>query len=426
MTRKFYQQSLSERLETIAAKTTLTPEDLQAYQKDGGLNQETANAMVENVVGLYSLPLGIAQNFMVNGREVLVPMVIEEPSVVAGVSFMAKLAKASGGFEAGMTSQEMIGQLQVLDLPDPNAAAKSVLAHKDELLQAVSNFHPSIQKYGGGPRDLQARILPETEIGPMLIIHLIVDVQDAMGANIINSMLEFLAPKIENLTSGRVRLRILSNLADRRLAWAHTRIACQNLAFNDFSGEEVRDGIIEAWAFAEADPYRAATHNKGVMNGIDAVVLATANDWRAVEAGAHAYAARSGQYRSLTHWSKAENGDLLGSIELPMALGIVGGATKVHPTAKANLKLMGVQSVTELGEIIAAVGLAQNLAALRALATEGIQQGHMSLHARQVALAAGAKPDQADKVAAQMVAEKNIKLARALEILTQWNGRSHD
>lgn len=426
MNRKFYQQSLSERLETLAESSDLTPKDLLAYQKDGGLDLDTANAMVENVVGLYSLPLGIAQNFIVNGREVLVPMVIEEPSVVAGVSFMAKLAKASGGFEAGMTSQEMIGQLQVLDLSDPNAAAKSVLAHKDELLQAVSNFHPSIQKYGGGPRDLQARILPETEIGPMLIIHLIVDVQDAMGANIINSMLEFLAPKIENLTSGRVRLRILSNLADRRLAWAHTRIACQNLAFNDFSGEEVRDGIIEAWAFAEADPYRAATHNKGVMNGIDAVVLATANDWRAVEAGAHAYAARSGQYRSLTHWSKAENCDLLGSIELPMALGIVGGATKVHPTAKANLKLMGVQSVTELGEIIAAVGLAQNLAALRALATEGIQQGHMSLHARQVALAAGAKPDQADKVAAQMVAEKNIKLARALEILTQWNGRSHD
>ena len=426
MNRKFYQQSLSERLETLAESSDLTPKDMLAYQKNGGLDLDTANAMVENVVGLFSLPLGIAQNFIVNGREVLVPMVIEEPSVVAGVSFMAKLAKASGGFEAGMTSQEMIGQLQVLDLPDLNAGAKSVLAHKDELLQAVFDFHPSIQKYGGGPRDLQARILPETEIGSMLIFHLIVDVQDAMGANMINSMLEFLAPKIENLTGGRVGLRILSNLADRRLAWAHTRIACQNLAFDDFSGEEVRDGIIEAWAFAEADPYRAATHNKGVMNGIDAVVLATANDWRAVEAGAHAFAARSGQYRSLTHWSKAENGDLLGSIELPMALGIVGGATKVHPTAKANLKLMGVQSVTELGEIIAAVGLAQNLAALRALATEGIQQGHMSLHARQVALAAGAKPDQADKVAAQLVAEKNIKLTRALEILAQWNGRSHD
>lgn len=422
MTRKFYQQSFTERLETLASNSNLSPEDLRAYQKEGGLDLETANAMVENVVGLYSLPLGIAQNFLVNGRDVLVPMVIEEPSVIAGVSFMAKLAKANGGFQAAMTSQEMIGQLQVLDLPDPQAAAEKVLAHKNELLQTVANFHPSIQKYGGGPRDLQTRILPETEAGPMLIIHLIVDVQDAMGANIINSMLEYLAPIIEELTGGRVHLRILSNLADRRLAWASVRIACQDLAFDDYSGQQVRDGIIEAWAFAEADPYRAATHNKGVMNGIDAVVLATANDWRAVEAGAHAYAARSGKYRSLTLWTKAENGDLLGSIKLPMALGIVGGATKVHPTAKANLKLMGVQSVSELGGVIAAVGLAQNLAALRALATEGIQQGHMSLHARQVALSAGAKPEQADAVAAQLVAENNIKIARALEILAQWNG----
>ncbi len=426
MTKKFYQQSLPERLDTLAANSNLTPEDLYAFQKDGGLNAETANAMVENVVGLYSLPLGIAQNFVVNGREVLVPMVIEEPSVIAGVSFMAKLAKASGGFEAGMTSQEMIGQLQVLDLPDPQAASEIVLSHKDELLQVVANFHPSIQKYGGGPRDLQTRILPETEVGSMLIIHLVVDVQDAMGANIINAMLEFLAPKIEDLTGGRVHLRILSNLADRRLAWARVRIACSDLAFDDYSGEKVRDGILEAWAFAEADPYRAATHNKGVMNGVDAVVLATANDWRAVEAGAHAYAARSGRYRSLTYWNKAENGDLLGRIELPMALGIVGGATKVHPTAKANLKLMGVKSVAELGGIVAAVGLAQNLAALRALATEGIQKGHMSLHARQVALSAGAKPEQADAVAAQLVAEKHIKLTRALEIVAQLNGSKYD
>lgn len=426
MTANFYQQNLSERLATLAANSDLTPEDLNAYQKNGGLNAETANAMVENVVGLYSLPLGIAQNFVVNGRNVLVPMVIEEPSVIAGVSFMAKLAKASGGFEAGMTSQEMIGQLQVLNLSDPQAAAKNVLSHKDELLLAVSNFHPSIQKYGGGPRDLQTRILLETEVGAMLIIHLIVDVQDAMGANIINSMLEFLAPKIEDLTGGRVHLRILSNLADRRLAWARVRVACQDLEFGDYSSEKVRDGIIEAWAFAEADPYRAATHNKGVMNGIDAVVLATANDWRAVEAGAHAYAARTGQYRSLTRWSKAENGDLLGFIELPMALGIVGGATKVHPTAKANLKLMGVKSVEELGGIVAAVGLAQNLAALRALATEGIQKGHMSLHARQVALSAGAKPEQAEAIAAQLVVENNIKIARALEILAQWNGNKND
>ena len=426
MTAKFYQQNLSERLATLAANSDLTPEDLNAYQKNGGLNTETANAMVENVVGLYSLPLGIAQNFVVNGRNVLVPMVIEEPSVIAGVSFMAKLAKASGGFEAGMTSQEMIGQLQVLDLPDPQATAENVLSHKDELLQAVSNFHPSIQKYGGGPRDMQTCVLPNTEVGAMLIIHLIVDVRDAMGANIINSMLEFLAPKIEDLTGGRVHLRILSNLTDRRLAWARVRVACQELEFGDYSSDKVRDGILEAWAFAEADPYRAATHNKGVMNGIDAVVLATANDWRAVEAGAHAYAARTGQYRSLTRWSKAENGDLLGFIELPMALGIVGGATKVHPTAKANLKLMGVKSVEELGGIVAAVGLAQNLAALRALATEGIQKGHMSLHARQVALSAGAKPEQAEAIASQLVVENNIKIARALEILAQWNGNKND
>lgn len=426
MTAKFYQQNLSERLATLAANSDLTPEDLNAYQKNGGLNTETANAMVENVVGLYSLPLGIAQNFVVNGRNVLVPMVIEEPSVIAGVSFMAKLAKASGGFEAGMTSQEMIGQLQVLDLPDPQAAAENVLAHKDELLQLGTEFHPNIQKYGGGPHDLQTRVLPNTEVGAMLIIHLIVDVRDAMGANIINSMLEFLAPKIEDLTGGRVHLRILSNLADQRLAWARVRVACQDLEFGDYSSEKVRDGILEAWAFAEADPYRAATHNKGVMNGIDAVVLATANDWRAVEAGAHAYAARTGQYRSLTRWSKAENGDLLGFIELPMALGIVGGATKVHPTAKANLKLMGVKSVEELGGIVAAVGLAQNLAALRALATEGIQKGHMSLHARQVALSAGAKPEQAEAIAAQLVVENNIKIARALEILAQWNGNKND
>ena len=426
MTAKFYQQNLSERLATLAANSDLTPEDLNAYQKNGGLNAETANAMVENVVGLYSLPLGIAQNFVVNGRNVLVPMVIEEPSVIAGVSFMAKLAKASGGFEAGMTSQEMIGQLQVLDLSDPQAAAENVLSHKDELLQLVAEFHPNIQNYGGGPRDLQTRVLPNTEVGAMLIIHLIVDVRDAMGANIINSMLEFLARKIEDLTGGRVHLRILSNLADRRLAWARVRVACQDLEFGDYSSEKVRDGILEAWAFAEADPYRAATHNKGVMNGIDAVVLATANDWRAVEAGAHAYAARTGQYRSLTRWSKAENGDLLGFIELPMALGIVGGATKVHPTAKANLKLMGVKSVEELGGIVAAVGLAQNLAALRALATEGIQKGHMSLHARQVALSAGAKPEQAEAIAAQLVVENNIKIARALEILAQWNGNKND
>lgn len=422
MTKKFYQQSIPERLETLAQKTGLSAEEVAAYQAEGGLSLEMADHMIENVVGLYSLPLGIAQNFVINGREVLIPMVIEEPSVVASVSFMAKLARNGGGFEAGMSSQEMIGQLQVLDLEDPRKAAETVLTHKTELLQAASDFHPSLIKYGGGPRDLQVHVLEETPIGSFLVIHLCVDVRDAMGANLINSMLEFLAAPVEELVGGRVHLRILSNLADRRLAWARARFTCQDLAFGEYSGEQVRDGILEAWAFAEADPYRAATHNKGIMNGIDAVVLATANDWRAVEAGAHAYAARSGLYRSLSTWSKESNGDLLGFIELPMALGIVGGATQTHPSAKTNLKLMGVKSSAELGGIIASVGLAQNLAALRALATEGIQRGHMNLHARQIALSAGAKPEQVDALAAQLAAEKNINVARALEILGQWNG----
>lgn len=422
MSKKFYQQSIPERLETLAQESGLTAEALNAYSTEGGLPLETANGMIENVVGLYSLPVGIAQNFVVNGRDLLVPMVIEEPSVVASVSFMAKLAKASGGFEAGMTSQEMIGQLQVLDLPDPKLAAVQVLAHKAKLLEKAAAFHPNLASYGGGPRDLEARVIEESPIGAFLVVHLIVDVQDAMGANLINSMLEHLANPIEEITGGRVHLRILSNLSDRRLAWAKMRVAVENLAFGDYTGEQVREGIIEAWAFADANPYRAATHNKGVMNGIDAVVLACANDWRAIEAGAHAFAARSGRYRSLTLWSKAENGDLVGFIELPMALGIVGGATRLHPTAQTNLALMGVRSVGELGGIVAAVGLAQNLGALRALATEGIQRGHMSLHARQIALTAGATPAQVDRLAAQLVKEKNIKMARAQEILAQWNG----
>jgi hydroxymethylglutaryl-CoA reductase len=423
MTKKFYQKSISERHEILAQQAGLNAKQLEAYSSEGGLRIETANAMIENVVGLYSLPVGIGRNFLVNGRDVLIPMVTEEPSVVASVSYMAKLARPSGGFTAGMTSQEMIGQLQVLDLPDPLSAGEQILKHKAELLEAAGDFHPSLAKYGGGPRDIQVRLLESGQLGTFLVVHLIVDVRDAMGANLVNSMLEFLAPRIEKITGGRVHLRILSNLADRRLAWAKVRIAAANLAFGEYSGEQVRDGILEAWAFAEADPYRAATNNKGVMNGIDAVVVACGNDWRAVEAGAHAYAARNGFYRSLTQWYKDENGDLSGFIELPMALGIVGGATRVHPTAQTNLALMGVNSIEELGGIVAAVGLAQNLGALRALATEGIQRGHMSLHARQIALAAGADPEEADRVAARMITENNIKMSRALEILEQRDGK---
>ena len=378
--------------------------------------------MVENAVGIFGLPLGIGLNFVVNGRDVLVPMAIEEPSVVAGASFMAKLARAGGGFTASMSAPEMIGQMQVLDVTDLMTASMKLYEHKAELLAEADAVDPLLKKFGGGARDLEVRMIEEFPIGPFLVVHLIYDVRDAMGANAVNTACEKLAPHIEEITGGRVHLKILSNLADRRLAKASCTIPLKELAFTSadghvFTGEQVRDGIIAAWAFAAADPYRAATHNKGIMNGVDAVVIATGNDWRAIEAGAHAYAARDGRYTSLSTWGRDADGNLIGELEMPMAVGIVGGATRVHPAAKAALKLMGVETASELAGIIVSVGLAQNLAALRALATEGIQRGHMSLHARQVAIAAGATGDQIEKVAAQMVAEKTVRIDRAEEIL---------
>ena len=418
---KFYELSLDQRLAEIAAGAGLTPEEAAALSGAQGLSPAQADHMIENVVGTYSLPLGIARNFVVNGREVLVPMVIEEPSVVAGASFMAKLAKAAGGFTASADAPEMIGQMQLLDVKDVPAAVKLLEAHKAELLAEAAKIDPVLVKLGGGPRDLQIRVISGSPIGDFIALHLVYDVRDAMGANAVNTAVEKLAPRVEALTGGRVLLRILSNLADRRLARASCVIPFDLLAFDDFPADQVCDGIIAAWAFAAADPYRAATHNKGIMNGVDAVVLATANDWRAIEAGAHAYAARSGRYTSLSTWGKNERGDLVGSLEMPMAVGIVGGATKVHPTARAALKLMGVQTAAELAEIIVAVGLAQNLAALRALATEGIQRGHMSLHARQVAIAAGARDDQVSPLAGQLVQEQNVRIDRAVEILQGWN-----
>jgi hydroxymethylglutaryl-CoA reductase len=373
--------------------------------------------MVENVVGTFALPLGIALNFVVNGKDVLVPMAIEEPSVVAGASFMAKLARAGGGFQADSSSPEMIGQIQVLDLADPGSRRAEVLRHREELLAEADAIDPVLKELGGGARDLEVRVIEDSPIGPFMIIHLVYDVRDAMGANAVNTACERLAPRIEDITGGRVHLRILSNLADRRVARARCMIPVSELAFDRFSGAAVRDGIIEAWAFAAADPYRAATHNKGIMNGVDAVVIATGNDWRAIEAGAHAYASRSGTYTSLSKWEKDRGGNLAGSLEMPMAVGIVGGATKVHPAAQAALRLMDVQSASELAQIIVSVGLAQNLAALRALSTEGIQRGHMTLHARQVAIAAGATGDMIERVAAQMVEEKVVRIDRAEEIL---------
>jgi hydroxymethylglutaryl-CoA reductase len=408
----FYNLPIDQRLTRVEEACGLNPSDLSS-----GLSVDQADHMVENAIGIHSLPLGVGLNFIVNGREMLVPMAIEEPSVIAGASFMARLARAGGGFIATTTPPEMIGQMQLLDVRDLEAASAVLLEHKHNLLQEANQVDPVLTKLGGGARDLLVRRIDNSPIGPFLVLHLIYDVRDAMGANAVNTACERLAPRVEALTGGRVHLRILSNLADRRLARASCIIPLKDLAFETYSGEQVRNGILEAWAFAASDPYRAATHNKGIMNGVDAVVIATGNDWRAIEAGAHAYAARSGCYTSLSTWDRDAEGNLTGVLEMPMAVGIVGGATRVHPAARTALKMMAVTSAAQLAEIIVSVGLAQNLAALRALATEGIQRGHMTLHARQVAIAAGASDQGIEILAAQLVAENSIRIDRAEEIL---------
>ncbi|MBP8862855.1 MAG: hydroxymethylglutaryl-CoA reductase, degradative [Anaerolineae bacterium] len=421
----FYNLSGAERLRLVADWAALNAEEQAVLSGILGLDVEHGAAMIENVIGIYGLPLGIATNFTVNGRDVLVPMVIEEPSVVAGASLAARLARAGGGFSASADEPVMIGQLQVMGLDDLETAQTRLLAEKAALLALAHAVDPVLAQLGGGARDLEVRLLPETPAGPMLIVHLLYDVRDAMGANAINTACERLAPEIARLTGGKVFLRILSNLADRRLARAGVVIPENALAFGSFSGETVALGIEQAWAFAAADPYRAATHNKGIMNGIDAVVLATGNDWRAVEAGAHAYAAREGRYTSLSTWQRDGKGNLVGSLELPLALGIVGGATRVHPTARVALKILGAQTARELAEIVASVGLAQNLAALRALATEGIQKGHMGLHARQVAMAAGATGEAIERVAEAMIAEGVIRVDRATAWLEHFYREDH-
>lgn len=420
---KFYELGVDQRLELLAEESGLSADDLAKLSGRTGLNETQADHMIENVVGTYALPLGIARNFLVNGRDVQVPMAIEEPSVVAAASFMARLARAGGGFTASSDAPEMIGQMQVLDVADLDAAKKALEAEREALLAAAGESDPLLKKLGGGSRDLQVRVIDDSPIGPFLVIHLIMDVRDTMGANAINTALEQLSPMVERISGGRVLLRILSNLADRRLARASCTIPLEALSTKEYSGEEVRDRVIEAWAFAAADPYRAATHNKGIMNGVDAVVLATGNDWRAVEAGAHAYAARSGKYTSLSKWSKGDSGELTGELEMPLAVGTVGGATRVHPGAGAALRLMGITSARELAEVIVSVGLAQNLGALRALATEGIQRGHMALHARQVAAAAGAPSELVGPIAEQMVNENHIHVDRAVEILNSWRAK---
>lgn len=418
----FYDLPLEERVKRVAEWAGLTQEERRIWRAAEGLGEPQADQMIENAVGVHSLPLGIAVNFLVNGRDVLVPMAIEEPSVVAGASFAARLVREGGGFLTSSTEPVMIAQMQVLDLADPWMARAEVLRRKQELLDLANQTDPLVVSLHGGARDVEARVIPHTPVGPMLVVHLLYDCRDAMGANMANTAAEALAPLVEEITGGRVNLRILSNLADRRLARAAARVPAEALAFEGFDGPTVVDRIVEAHALAEADPYRAATHNKGIMNGVDAVVIATGNDWRAIEAGAHAYAARGGRYTSLSTWGKDTAGDLVGTLEMPMAVGIVGGATRVHPAARVALKVLGVRTARELAEIIVAVGLAQNLAALRALATEGIQRGHMALHARQVAIAAGASGAQVEQVARRLVAEGKVRVDRAQEILGEVTG----
>jgi hydroxymethylglutaryl-CoA reductase len=419
----FFRRALAERIAFIAEWAGLTSDEAEALSGAGGLSPAQADHMVENAVGVYGLPMGIATNFTVNGRDVLVPMVVEEPSVVAACSFAAKLARAGGGFSASSDEPVMIGQIQVLDLADLETAGAAVLARKDDLMALADSVGGSILRLGGGARDIVVRPFPDTPAGPMLVVHLLFDTRDAMGANAVNTAVELIAPHIEAITGGRVNLRILSNLTDQRKARAECRVPAAELATDTLTGGQVVDAIVEAGAFAEVDTYRATTHNKGVMNGIDAVVIATGNDWRAVEAGAHAWAARHGRYTSLTRWWKDDAGDLRGSIELPLAVGIVGGATRVHPAAQVALKLMDITSARQLAEICAAVGLAQNLAAIRALATDGIQSGHMRMHARQIAVAAGADEAQVAQVVSQMISEKNIRLERAKAIVELLKGQ---
>ncbi|MCS7222588.1 MAG: hydroxymethylglutaryl-CoA reductase, degradative [Anaerolineae bacterium] len=420
----FYRLSAEARARVVAEWAGLDAEEAALLERSLALSQ--ADKMIENVIGLYPLPMGIAVNFLINGKDYLIPMVIEEPSVVAGASYAARLAREGGGFFAESDESLMIGQIQVLGLTDVEAARAAVLAQKQRLLDLANQTDPVIVSLHGGARDIEARIVPESPAGPMLVVHVLYDCRDAMGANMVNTACEALAPLVEEITGGRVNLRILSNLADRRLARARCRVPAHALETNALPGPAVVDRIVEAYALAAADPYRATTHNKGIMNGVDAVVLATGNDWRAIEAGAHAYAARDGRYRPLSVWEKDAEGNLVGRLEMPLALGIVGGATRAHPGARLALRILGVQSARELAAVVASVGLAQNLAALRALATEGIQRGHMALHARQVAIAAGAMGDEVDWVAEQMVAERAIRLDRAQALLAERRQRADD
>jgi hydroxymethylglutaryl-CoA reductase len=407
----FYKLSPEQRLAEVAKFSELSTEEIALLSKSSALDIHAADHMIENVFSIMPLPMGVAVNFTINGKDYLIPMAVEEPSVVAAASNAARMARLKGGFFASNTGPIMRAQIQIVNVADPHAARFRLFEAREKLMEIANSKDPMLISLGGGMKDLEVQIIP-SPLGEMVIMHIIADTRDAMGANTVNTMAEALAPHVEQITGGRVYLRILSNLADKRLVRVRAVIDKEALG-----GADVVDGIVWAYTFAAVDPYRAATHNKGIMNGIIPVVTATGNDTRAIEAGAHSYAARNGRYTSLTTWEKNSDGDLVGTIELPMAVGLVGGATKVHPIARLAVKILGVKSAVELGEVIAAVGLAQNMAALRALATEGIQRGHMSLHARNVAVAAGATPDILDQVVAAMVKERKVRQDYAEELV---------
>ena len=407
----FYKLPLEKRLELVKDFASLADEEIELLKKQSALEFPLVDKMVENAIGTFPLPMGIAVNFLINGKDYLIPMALEEPSVIAAASNSAKIARVKGGFKSSCTEPIMVGQIQVVKLKNPAAAKKKILQNKKQIIELCNKQDSTLVKFGGGCKNIEVKLFAKPE--KMLVVHLLVDCRDAMGANAVNTMCEAAAPFIEHLAGGHVYLRIISNLAVHRLVKAEAIFDKESLG-----GEAAVDGVVHAYNFAVADPFRAATHNKGIMNAVSSIAIATGNDFRALEAGAHAYASyKKKQYSPLTKFEKTKSGDLKGTIEMPMAVGLVGGATKVHPVAKVNVKILGVQTARELAEVMGAVGLAQNLAALRALATEGIQRGHMELHARNIAITAGATGVLAEKIATQMISEKNISVSRAKELI---------
>ena len=417
----FYKMSIEERIRAVRERGLLTDSDYQSLVNgEHTLDLQAADKMIENVIGVMGMPIGLGLNFLINGKEYVVPMVAEEPSIVAALSAAAKMARGGGGFATRSTDPILIGQIQVVEIPNLSRAVADIETRKQEILDLANSFHPRMVARGGGAVDLEARTysIPSSE-AEMLVLHLLVDTRDAMGANLVNGMCEGVASLVETITEGKVVLRILTNLADHALASADVTLTTEQLGMKKYSGEQVRDGIIIASDFAQIDPYRAATHNKGIMNGIDAVALATGNDWRAIEAGAHAYASRHGSYGALSRWWKNDDGNLCGRLEMPLKVGTVGGPLESNPSVSMNLRILEVESATELAEVMAAVGLAQNFAALRALTTEGIQSGHMTLHARSVVKAAEIPPELFDQVLERMLRGGDIKVWQARQILDE-------